>query len=195
MATYRVYIEGYGAEMIFARITKEQYEYWKPLKDEGSDAIEQHLFCDPYEDDEGNEITDDTDPRWLGMWYDMEGTIEHCHGAEVGSACLRVYNDENEMILEKDISAGTVEADETNANTEGEGYYISAQSSETGTFFAAELNVDGDIDPSKFNFHGVTLVSFPMVGIVDYDGEDLEDEGGATSGKGYHVEFIKNSPE
>lgn len=195
MATYRVNVQGYGAEMVFARITKEQYEYWKPLNDEDSDAINQHLFWDPYEEDEGNEITDDTDPRWLGMWYDMEGTIEQCHGAEAGSAWLRVYNDEDEMILEKDISAGMVEADETNANTEGEGYYVLAQSSEKGTFFTAELNVDGDIDPSKFNFYGVTLDSAPMVTHVDYDGEDLEDEGGDTNGKGYYVDFIKNPPE
>lgn len=193
MTTYTVNVQGYGAEMVFARITKEQYEYWKPLNDEESDAINQHLFWDPYEEDEGNEITDDTDPRWLGMWYDMEGTIEQCHGAEAGSAWLRIYDENNEMVHEMDIGADKVEpAEDTSAKTEGEGYYCKAQSSEKGTFISAQLEVDGEIDLSKFKFYGCRIDGDLLVTNLEYDGEDLEDDGGDTNGKGYYVDFSKN---
>ena len=40
------------------------------------------MFWDPYDGSEGNPITDDQDPRFLGYWHDIDD-IEHVTGASM----------------------------------------------------------------------------------------------------------------
>ena len=60
MATFTIEINGYGGEMVLGSVSKEAYEYWG-VKGEDDEGLHSHLFWDPYEESDGNEITDDED--------------------------------------------------------------------------------------------------------------------------------------
>ena len=41
------------------------------LQTESSEELHS-LFWDPWSDEDGNPMTDDEDPRWLGQWYEID---------------------------------------------------------------------------------------------------------------------------
>ena len=69
---YEIEIYGYGGEIVMGKLTKEQYEFWIDSADRESEELHSHLFWDPWSDEDGNPMTDDEDPRWLGQWYEID---------------------------------------------------------------------------------------------------------------------------
>ena len=53
------------------KLTKEQYEFWIDSADREPEELHS-LFWDPWSDEDGNPMTDDEDPRWLGQWYEID---------------------------------------------------------------------------------------------------------------------------
>ena len=65
---YEIEIRGYGGEIVMGKLTKAQYDFWIDHADRESEELHSHLFWDPWSDEEGNPVTDDEDPRFLGNW-------------------------------------------------------------------------------------------------------------------------------
>lgn len=143
-------------------------------------------------------------------WYDAPGEFAHIWGAAVDHAWVTV-----EKIDSSEFDATHIEdvidgedltdiyqrvGDETNWETElfeepEEGTVIYPQSgdyvfqfisAEKGTFFESTIETKSLFDPNKLRFVvGEAPSGEDTLFSVKYDGEDLENNGGDTSGKGY----------
>ena len=100
MATYEIEINGYGGEMVLGTIKKEAYEHWS-VKGESDEGLNSHLFWDPYEEEDGNDVTDDEDPRFLGQWWEIDD-IEHTHGAFFDQCVITVYDEDGNEVWTTD---------------------------------------------------------------------------------------------
>lgn len=148
-------------------------------------------------------------------WYEANGEYCHQYGVEYGSARLSVdeiksdiYNAsiiasviDGEEVVElndavREASDYTIEpCDHGEYDTfEPEGdYIIQMYSSEKGTFFDAVIETIGDFDIRKLEF---VVNEYPngedIIDGLRYNGVDLENNGGETSGKGYSAHIWSN---
>jgi len=73
-------------------------------------------------------------------------------------------------------------------------YTCQFYSSEKGTFFDGVIETVGEFDPTKLRIY---INEFPngedVVTSIEYNGEDVDNQGGDTNGKGYSVHFWSNN--
>jgi len=88
--TYYISIGGYGGEIVYGRLTKEQFEYWK----EREDDFEEYM-CDWDKDDPENEEWSDVPEhaRLEVEWYDNDDIL-HENGCAVSSAWVQVESED-----------------------------------------------------------------------------------------------------
>lgn len=187
MTTYTIEINGWGAEMVLGGITKEAYDYWS-IKDEEDGGLSNHLFWDPYEAVDGNEVTDDSDPRFLGNWYENDN-IEHAYGAFCDKCVVTVLDEDDQEIWQCDEpvikSTSTINPDEQDV-----GHYIKIWQAEKGNFFTAEIETD-KFDPDKLVFYASNIDGDSVIDSVEYDGQGLDTDDISTSGKSNGWEFYE----
>lgn len=183
---YEIRIDGYGGEIVAGKLTKEQYEFWVDKQDE--EGMDSHLFWDPTSDEDGNPVTDDQDPRFLGNWYELDD-IEHTNGANIEACTVTVEDEDGNVIYETDdpniSSTEVVDFDSMDS-----GYYFKGYSAEKGNFFVADLEAD-EFDPSKLKYFATNIEGDIIIDHVEYDGKDLDNEGGDTRGKSQGYEFYE----
>jgi hypothetical protein len=90
-----------------------------------------------------------------------------------------------------DYEVDLVESDE---DMDGEGdYVVQFYSSEKGQFFDGIITTYGDFDPKKLV---VVITEYPngedIVTSIEYDGTEVDNQGGDTNGKGYSAHLWKN---
>ena len=195
--TYKLSLWGYGGEIAMGSLTEAQYEFWKD-KDE-SDIIG---HCTGYDDDNefeeeyGYKIPEEAKFCSDGAWYETEGQLDHMWGCEFNESCHIQVDDENGdevfnqgLTWELEENHGVqLEQDEIYAgNTEGVDGYFCFQSSEKGTFFEADIELKQPFDPSKLKIYTTDFEGWELVSHVEYDGEELDNQGGDTTGKGYYA--------
>ena len=188
MKTFKLEMYGYGGEMVLGTITKEAYEHWAN-REEDDEGRHHHLFWDPYEESDGNDVIDDEDPRWLGNWHEIDD-IAHTHGAIYDQCTVEVINEDDETIWqteEPEIESTTIE----DPDDQPTGYYFKGWSSEKGHFFSAEFDAE-EFDPKKLKFGATNVDCDVVIDTVEYDGETLDNDGGDTRGKSLGQEFYEN---
>lgn len=181
---YEISINGYGGEVVAGKLTKEQYDFWADKQDD--EETNSHLFWDPWSDEDGNPITDDEDPRWLGNWYEIDD-IEHTNGANVDACTVTVEDDQGNVVFETD-EPKIHKTEVTDIDSMEPGYYFKGYSAEKGNFFFAEFEAD-EFDPDKLRFFATDIEGDVIIDMVEYDGEDLNNDGGDTRGKSQGFEF------
>lgn len=187
MATFTISINGYGGEVVLGKITKEAYEHWGN-RDEDDEALSSHLFWDPYEEEDGNDVTDDEDPRFLGQWWEIDD-IEHTNGANVDACTVYVEDsDGNEVWQTEDPELENTSF--SDPDDQPPGYYFKGWSAEKGNFFHAEIEAT-KFDPEKLKFYATDIDGDTIIDHVEYDGEQLDNEGGDTRGKSQGFEFYE----
>ena len=186
MAKYEVELYGYGGEFVFGTLTKEQYDFW--IENEG-DGLDSHVFWDPYDDADGdNPITDEEDPRFLGYWHDLDD-IEHVCGADVDSCRVVVTSlDSGEEVYTSD-DVNLVHTTDQLVEEQKRGYYWTAYASEKGQHFYAELEIDGEFDPTKLTVNATNLDGEHIIDEVMYNEETLDNDGGSTETKSQSYEL------
>jgi hypothetical protein len=149
-------------------------------------------------------------------WYEAPGEYVHQYGVEYGSARLvveEVDSDEYMSNVVADVIDGEdlqeyldgimeandyefdlVEADE---DMDGEGdYVVQFYSSEKGCFFDGLITTYGEFDPKKLK---IVYTEYPngedIVTVVEYDGENIDNNGGDTNGKGYSAHLWSNKKD
>ena len=70
------------------------------------------------------------------------------------------------------------------------GYYFKGWSAEKGNFFHAEIEAT-EFDPKKLKFFATDIDGDTIIDHVEYDGEQLDNEGGDTRGKSQGFEFYE----
>lgn len=195
---YRVEIRGYGGEYCLGSITKEQYEFWTDnqvmsiLK--GHDSAEE-AFTD-YIINIDEHADDDSIPaeaKFEYPWHECD-EVYHLMGANVHNAWILIHEvlaDREIGILDEELSKFV-----ENSNSEIEHhdfdwpadaeYLLESISSEKGTFFQGEFETAAPIDLNLLKIHTYEAWNEEeIIGDVEYAGEDIENEGAETNGKGY----------
>jgi hypothetical protein len=158
-------------------------------------------------------LNDADDDNWKRSWYESHTEFEHSYGVELGSAYLVVdelnsddYNSatvaeviEGERLQEylngiEEETDYAVELVEMGCCDEPEVEYIAQlYSSEKGTFFDGRIETVGEFDPKKLKIRTTEYLNGEdTVTEVEYDGVEIENDGGDTNGKGYSASVWKN---
>ena len=218
---YRIQINGYGGEAAYINLSKEAYEFWKPIVEEHGDHDLVNYMVEAENDDYNFEDIDSvpaeaqfmTDDEYTYPWYEAPNEYVHQYGVEYSSSYLNVtevdsdeYNGndiaivvEGENLQEyldgimeaNDYEFDLVESDE-DFGDEGD-YCVQFYSSEKGQFFDGVIETHGDFDPRKLK---IVYTEYPsgddVVTTVEYDGVEVDNDGGDTNGKGYSAHLWSN---
>ena len=218
---YRIHLWGYGGEAAYLKLTKEQYEFWKEKDEEEYDTTMSYMVDESREEvtDVPPEMDFMSDPEDMEgsryPWYEAPGEFCHQYGVEVGSARLTIDEIESEEYNSKSLKTvvdGVELQDFLNKIDEehnwelelvtmgvAEGtdeqpdYVVQFYSAEKGTFFEGIFATTSSFNPEKLK---VYTEEFPngedIVTSITYDGEDIENQGGDTNGKGYSAHLWSN---
>lgn len=197
--TYKITINGYGGEYTLGRITKPQFEFWSDevmsiLKgyNDAEDALSEYLN-DVWEMNEDPSIPETA--KFEYNWYENDD-VYHIYGGNLWSSYIVVdqIDAENEASIVSESIEDFAKANELEHEWQDwdwpedeELYLLEGISSEKGTFFETTLQLDKPIDTTKFKFNVQETYNEEdiVVGLV-YDGEELDNDGGSTNGKGYY---------
>jgi hypothetical protein len=220
---YQITVSGYGGEAAYLNISKEAYEFWKPIvEDEGDDQLVRYMVDAESGDLDDMEIIvppeamfmqEETDGEvYAYPWYEAPGEFVHQYGASWGNCYVTIDEVEHgdygapvkqELISERfdewvdtimeetEYEYDLVESDE-DFGEEGD-YVVQFYSSEKGSFFDGTITTYGDFDPKKLK---VIITEYPngedIVTSIEYDGEEVDNGGGDTNGKGYSAHLWSN---
>jgi hypothetical protein len=219
---YRIHISGYGGEAAYMSISKEAHDFWKHiLDDHGDNDLVTYMVADDPEEYNFENI-DSVPPEadflmdedFKRPWYESHTEYEHQWGPEFGSAYMDIDEvdspEYNANVINEVMSREGVEdmcnriGDETDWEVElydstecyaGEDVEYVAQmySSEKGSFFDGIIETVGAFDPKKLVFRLSEYDNGEQsITAVEYDGVDVDNQGGDTNGKGYYASVWKN---
>ena len=158
-------------------------------------------------------LNDPDDDMYKRPWYESHTEFEHTFGAEYGSARIDVdevsSNDYNadriaEVISMMDVNElndevledtdNEVEVLEMGCCEEPEAEYIAQlYSSEKGCFFDGVIETVGEFDPKKLKIYTTEFLNGEdTITSIEYDGVEVDNQGGDTNGKGYYASVWAN---
>jgi hypothetical protein len=190
--TYKVELWGYGGEYVMGTVDRRIYDYFR-----------QHRISVPdyaWGGDEFDHVPEDMRPFEPGCWYDNDD-MGHVSGVDRNSGTLQITDENGVVVYQRelsdldgcDVQLSTFEEvwiDEKPAGTVV--YY--GYSSEKGSFFEADLELKEPFDPEKLLLNISDFDGNEIVVGVEYDDEELDNNGGNTNGKGSdHAFYIAGS--
>jgi hypothetical protein len=194
--TYKMSIWGYGGEIAMGRAPAATVKYFR----ENLISLPNYAYNYADEgDDDYIDVPEDLQPFTQGSWYDG-GDIEHCSGAEFGSCTIQIEDENGQVVWEKELGHGLedegcevecfCEEMVEDHVTEDTAVFL-GQSTEKGTFFEGDLELREPFDPAKFKFTYNEIAGWPLLSMVEYDGEEIDGSGGySTNGKGSDFKFF-----
>lgn len=149
-------------------------------------------------------------------WYEHFNELEHQYGVDFSNARITIEEVDSEeynaQVLEEivngtDLSEWTDEimrADDYKTEITNMGcseyeewdakYIVQFLSSEKGTFFEGMITTQGKFDPKKLMISTLEYANGDdTVESIEYDGEEVENFGGDTNGKGYSAHLWENN--
>lgn len=218
---YRIILWGYGGESAYLGLTKEQYEFWKAKDEESYDTTLNYMLDEereavtdvPVEMDFMGDPDDTEAARY--SWHDAPGEFCHQWGVSWDSARITVTEIEsdeyhadpiqdvvdgeelntllNNIMEEHEWELELTEMGIADGTDEQPPYVLQFYSAEKGTFFEGIFESIGPFDAKRLK---VFCEEYPngedIVTNITYDGRDIENQGGDTSGKGYSVHLWTN---
>lgn len=208
---YRIRLIGYGGEIVYGRSSKAEYEFWQTEEakqlvgynpdEDLSDPIQIYMW----EKDEVPERFEHIPKEFKreGEWYDQDD-IEHMSGVSPNSCYVKINEVDSLQYCADDIETvvdGASWYDEFYEDNDidlvveeseafNESYLFYGYSSEKGQFFEGTFESKGRIDFSKLKFYMMTFPSDEeMIYMVEYDGEEIGNDGAETNGKGLYIEL------
>ena len=200
--TYKISLWGYGGEYIMGTVDRKIYDYFRYRRLDLSDFA----WDSDYADD--HNIPEEMWPFPPGSYYDCDD-ICHEHGVDRNAGTVQIDDENGDTIYQQsleNISGMGADGDEPEPEWGGgEEYWIGMKpvgtvvffgvSNEKGTFFEAELPLTAPFDISKLELGYDEIDGNDIVNSVKYDGEQIDNWGGDTNGKGSEFGFylIKDS--
>jgi len=207
-------IGGYGGESIYAKVSKEAYEFWSNKELEFT--LDDYVFGPEDFIDYHKELKDSPanflyhkDDDYYDEWYEMGTEVEHCYGGEYNNSWLTVeetdtedWNSEtlndvmscidlNVLVEDMEVAYDCSDFDlDEFADKDGHNYILYAMSTEKGQFWNTTIeSTTGNFDVKKLK---ITTQDMPngdeIITEIEYNGEILDNNGGDTRGKGYIAE-------
>lgn len=180
--------------------------------DDGEEPEYDEIDSVPVEAQFLNDPDDDMRKR---PWYESHTEFEHSYGATYGSAWISVdeissteYNaniiaEVMERVDISDLNSSLGEETEwefelvemgcCDDDPEGVEYIAQLYSSEKGSFFDGIIETVGDFDPKKLKIYTTEFLNGEdTITSVEYDGVEVDNQGGDTNGKGYYASVWQN---
>lgn len=183
--TYTVELWGYGGEIAIGTVKREIYDYF----------IENEIEIDEVANDWDNEagIPDELMPFPPGEWYECSD-IYHESGISMGdSGTITIYDENRNEIWSHSLDTDLLADDGVNSEEMSE-IYIGDQKAgtvvfygemtEKGTLFEGDILLKQPFDPKKLSFQYDDVEGDKVFLSLMYDGEDIDNEGGDSIGKG-----------
>ncbi len=190
--TYSIQIWGYGGEVVMGTVDRKIYDYFRQRRLDVSDFAWDSDYADEHN------IPEEMWPFSPGNYYDCDN-LAHTNGASMEAGTLQILDEKGDTVLERSLESIDGIDIELSYGEEawagqvgiGEVVFI-GRTHDKGTFFEAEIDLREPFDPEKLcitvdDIDGETIVSG-----VSYDGEDLDNNGGSTNGKGSDFGFYVN---
>jgi hypothetical protein len=211
---FRIQLYGYGGESSYISVTKDAYDFWEDLADDVDSTLRNWMLDDESDfkvPDKANFLTEYGKDKDMAPWYGAMDEFEHSFGVELNSARVIINetgdteNDAevlHELVDDEDLKEYLLSFEEDDdpadliqygeADT-GEQYTVQFMSTEKGMFFDGFIESAEEYDAKKLK---VTVFEYPngeeIVTDIVYDGEEIENSGGDTVGKGYSAYIWKN---
>ena len=215
---YRIVIWGYGGESAYLGLSKEQYDYWKKRQEESEDAILNYMLDEAREDftDVPPEMDFMKEDDYVFPWYEAPAELEHQYGVDYNSAYISVddlvsedYRSDiidsivdneqlndwiDELQEEDDYATELVEMEISKYEEWAAPYILQFHSSEKGTFFEGIITTAGKFNPKKLRILTTEYANGEdTITTIQYDGEEIDNFGAETNGKGYNVHMWENN--
>jgi len=184
--TYTVNMWGYGGEYVMGTVSREIYNYFRSRRLDVTDFAWNSDYA------EENNIPEEMWPFEPGCWHQCDD-MAHVNGVDRSSGTLQVCDETGTVIYERSLE--NIDGDEDSPQIGwGEEVWIDSQppgtvvfvgvSSEKGSFFEGEINLKEPFDIAKLEIAVDEIDGNEIAGMVMYDGEDIDNNGGSTNGKG-----------
>ena len=202
--TYKIRLWGYGGEYVMGTVDRKIYNYFKSRRLDVSEFAWDSDYADKHN------IPEDMYPFYPGSWHDCDD-MGHCWGVDRCAGTLEVEDETGEVVYRKsldDISGFGVDEENPEASEPewhgGEEIWIDmkdsgtvvfvATSSEKGTFFEGDLELNAPFNPGRIALKYDEIDGNEIITGVSYDGNEVDNFGGDTSGKGTdHAFYIAGS--
>ena len=200
--TYKISLWGYGGEYIMGTVDRKIYDYFRHRRLDLSDFAWDSDYADEHK------IPEEMWPFTPGSYYDCDD-ICHEHGVDRNAGTVQIDDETGETIYQQsleNISGMGADGDEPEPEWGGgEEYWIGMKpvgtvvffgvSNEKGTFFEGEIELREPFDITKLELGYDEIDGNDIINSVKYDGEQIDNWGGDTNGKGSEFGFylIKDS--
>lgn len=212
---YRVIINGYGGESAYMSVSKEAHAFWsKHTEENGDNDLVNYMVNAEDGDFEFEDLEEvplnaqflyNADDDYSSPWYEAPSEFEHSWGVEYSSANIVIdeiesddYNSKwladviestniSDQVDENEDWEAIVEMDVCGDTPEGTEYIAQLYSSEKGTFFDGIIETVGDFDIKKLKIYTTEYLNGEdTITSVEYNGVEVDNQGGDTNGKGYY---------
>jgi hypothetical protein len=187
---YRIEMSGCGGEISLGVVSRETYDYFKANQIDVADYIT--------DSDSYSNIPAEHQFAEGGAWYEVDNII-HESGVELNNSCvIQVTDADGDEVWSSALDIETLINAGVTVNCLGDFYVheqpdgtavFMGQSTEKGTFFVAEFSTDEPFDPANLSLGYFDVDGWDISAAISYDGEDLDNEGGDTIGKGNNYSF------
>ena len=191
--TYKVRLWGYGGEYVMGTVDRKIYDYFRQRRLDVSDFA----WSDDYAEEQN--IPEEMYPFYPGSWHDCDD-MGHCWGVDRGAGTIQIEDENGNVVYEKsldDISGYGVDEENPEASEPewhgGDEVWIDskpagtvvfvATSSEKGTFFEGDIPLTQPFNPGKLALIYDEIDGNEIITGLSYDGTDLDNDGGDTTGK------------
>ena len=193
--TYKIELWGYGGEYVMGTVDRKVYDYFREHRLSVPDCAWGSDEPVNYED-----LPEDMMPFVPGCYYDCDD-IGHVNGVDRNAGSMRVTDENGNVVYERDLS--DLDGCDVQLSTYDE-VWIDSQppgtvvyfgyTSDKGSFFEADIELREPFDPEKLLLNISEFDANEIVVGVEYDGEELDNYGGNTNGKGSdHAFYIAGS--
>jgi hypothetical protein len=190
--TYRVSIWGYGGEYVMGTVSREIYDYFRHRRLD----LNEYAWDSDYA--ETHNIPEDMQPFMAGSWHECDD-LGHTHGCDMDSGTLQIEDENFNTVFERgledcdggDDSPGLSCGEETWIEMAADGTVVFLGSSnDKGTFFEGEIALSQPFEIEKLLINYEDFDGQEVVASLQYDGEDIDNNGGSTNGKGSQMGFF-----
>ena len=186
---YRVEMSGVGSEMALGTIPRSTYDYFKANQIDVADYIA--------DSDSYSHIPQEHQFAQDGAWFDVNNLM-HESGVVLDDACILTVTDEDGDIWSTSLDEAKLVAQGITINCLGEIYICEqpdgtvvfmGETSEKGTFFAADLILEEPFDATKLCINYSDVDGSFLSSSISYDNVELDNEGSDTIGQGNFYKF------
>jgi hypothetical protein len=195
--TYTISMWGYGGEKVMGTVSREVYNYCLANQVDLQDIA--------WNSDAAEEMDLDEDmlPFPSGSWYECDD-MAHTNGVSRNAGTVQIVDENGETVFEKSLEDcdGCEDSpewscfDEAWIGSKPAGTVVFVGSSnEKGTFFEGEIELTAPFDITKLTLQYDEIDGEELVNSVQYDGEDIDNNGGSTDGKSsdFGMYLVKDS--